>query len=75
MTKETAVKLMGEYAQVFREAGEQDTTLTEIDTRWPEDGSEKKAMRWLGFMQGALYTKGLFTLDDVKEHSRNGCVG
>ena len=34
------------------------------------DGSEKKAMRWLGYMQGILVAKSVFTLDDVKEHSR-----
>ena len=38
--------------------------------------AERKAMRWLGFMQGALYVlkklKGLgFTLDELKEHSKD----
>ena len=42
--------------------------------RWPEDGSERKAMRWLGYMQGVAVACGLFTLDEVKEHSRRGYV-
>lgn len=34
------------------------------------EGRIEKAMRWLGFMQGALWAEGLFTLDDLKRHSR-----
>ncbi len=35
-----------------------------------DEGRIEKAMRWLGFMQGALWGMGLFTLDELKEHSR-----
>jgi len=28
-----------------------------------------KAMRWLGFMQGTLWSLGIFTLNDLREHN------
>lgn len=42
--------------------------------RFPLDGSKEKAMRWLGYMQGVLVTSKVFTLAQVKEHSKNGRV-
>lgn len=35
-----------------------------------DDGRIDKAMRWLGFLQGVLWARGLFSLDDLKNHSR-----
>jgi len=72
MTKDVAINLIKEYAQEAKDVGITDTTLTEIDTRFPEDGSEGKAMRWLGFIQGALYSKGVYTLDDLRRHVKEG---
>lgn len=34
------------------------------------EGRTEKAMRWLGFVQGVLWTTGAFSLDDLKNHSR-----
>jgi hypothetical protein len=34
-----------------------------------EDRTEK-AMRWLGFLQGVLWARGFYSLDDLKNHSR-----
>jgi hypothetical protein len=34
------------------------------------DGRQEKAFRWLGFIQGVLFSEGIFTLDDLKNHSR-----
>lgn len=34
-----------------------------------EDRREK-AMRWLGFVQGALWQAGVFTIDELKNHNR-----
>lgn len=45
----------------------------EVQT-WGEDHREK-AHRWLGFVQGVLVARGLFSLGDVKEHSRTRQVG
>jgi hypothetical protein len=69
MTKDIALKLLAEYAAVFKEAGEDDKTITEIAQRFPEEGSEAKAMRWLGFMQGIVYDRKLCTLEQIKAHS------
>lgn len=33
-------------------------------------GRIDKSFRWLGFIQGVLWANGIFTLDDLKEHSR-----
>lgn len=30
----------------------------------------EKGMRWLGFIQGVLYSLDLFTLEELKDHSR-----
>jgi hypothetical protein len=32
--------------------------------------AREKAHRWLGFIQGVLWLSGVFTLDELKEHSR-----
>lgn len=83
MTKQEAVQLMRDYAAVLKEwwthpfTPASDThmilTLThiiEMPARFPEDGSEDKAMRWLGWIQGALCAFGIYTLEEVKEHVR-----
>ncbi len=33
-------------------------------------GRVEKAMRWLGFVQGVLVAKGLFTVEELKNHSK-----
>jgi len=35
-------------------------------------GRTEKAFRWLGFMQGVMWMQGIYTLDDLKNHSRPG---
>lgn len=78
MTREDAIDLIGQYCKMWdnkvsRKAYQlvQDPDMIGgLRSRWPEDGSERKAMRWLGFMQGALWTLGIYTLDELKEHSR-----
>jgi len=35
-----------------------------------EQGRKEKAFRWLGFMQGVLWTNGNFTLKELKDHNR-----
>lgn len=34
------------------------------------EGKIEKAFRWLGFIQGVLWSRGLYTLDQLKEHNR-----
>jgi len=33
-------------------------------------GRTQKAMRWLGFVQGALWAAGLFTISELKDHNK-----
>lgn len=33
-------------------------------------GRREKAMRWLGFIQGVFWAEGVYTLDELKEHSK-----
>jgi hypothetical protein len=33
-------------------------------------GRREKAMRWLGFIQGVIWSTGLFSLDQIKNHVR-----
>lgn len=34
------------------------------------EGRTEKVMRWLGFVQGCLWSHGIFTLAQLMEHSR-----
>lgn len=34
------------------------------------DGKREELMRWLGFLQGILWSEGIFTLDELKNHNR-----
>jgi len=71
MKRKTALKLIDDYSQELHMNGCVDETLVELDTRFPHDGKKEKAMRWLGFMQGAMYMMRLRTLDDLKNDSRD----
>jgi hypothetical protein len=35
-----------------------------------KDGRKEKANRWLGFVQGALWAKDIYTIEEMKEHNR-----
>lgn len=35
-----------------------------------EQNRTEKAFRWLGFLQGCLWTTGVFSLDELKGHNR-----
>lgn len=47
------------------------SSVSGMYVRFPKDGSEAKAMRWLGYAQGVLVAYGVFTLEQVKTHSKN----
>lgn len=81
MTRIDALGLLYQYCDYLKSqdvtphhlwTGQMDTlnNAQGMFNRFPLDGSEKKAMRWLGYMQGVLVMSGIFTLDQVKEHSR-----
>lgn len=48
--------------------------MTNEVQQWTRE-REGKAMRWLGFVQGVLVANGIFSLDDVKKHSRTRQIG
>lgn len=33
------------------------------------EGRREKAMRWYGFIQGALWAAGVYSVDELKQHS------
>lgn len=37
---------------------------------WQYHANREKVMRWLGFMQGAFWVKGIYTIDELKAHNR-----
>ena len=74
MTKDQALKMIEQYADEFALHGCRDSTIVELPLRFPEDGSVNKAMRWLGFIQGCAFALELFTLAELKEHSKRGSV-
>jgi hypothetical protein len=43
--------------------------LSEIRTQ-VEAHEVEKAMRWLGFVQGALWSYGWYGLDEIRDHNR-----
>lgn len=43
--------------------------LDEIDG-FCDEGEMGKAFRWLGFVQGALASMGIFTIEELKNHNR-----
>jgi len=67
MTRDTALRLLAEYEQHI-------PALDGMRARFPDDGSEAKAMRWLGYAQGIAVGCGAYSLDEVESHSRDGVV-
>jgi len=69
MNKSEALHLIKEYcaAAVRLSWGE---AITGLRSRFPDDGSENKAMRWLGFIQGVHFARGSYSLESLKDHSR-----
>ena len=41
--------------------------------RLVDAGSMEKAMRWLGFLQGVMWRRNLYTLNELKDHSTKLC--
>ena len=79
MSKEQALDLLGQYCNWLWGLGDRvdDPVLLdarEMYARFPKDGSEARAMRWLGYMQGVLVATREFTLEEVKEHTRRGIM-
>lgn len=65
-----ALRMIEEYEAEASQNPDCPDVLRGISSRFPTGGSEAKAMRWLGFCQGVCVERGLYTLDDVKDHSK-----
>ena len=74
MMKDDALFMIAQYCVAMKDRGCEDPIIIGLIDRFPADGSGAKAMRWLGFMQGALYAQGAYTLEDLKQHSLNRSV-
>ena len=44
-------------------------TIAEMEI-FLKEGRMDEVFRWLGFIQGCLWTAGLYTLEELKNHSR-----
>jgi hypothetical protein len=84
MTKQEALDLLGEYCGHIDAWDHRSWSLygdkvlydaIGMYGRFPSTGSTNKAMRWLGYLQGVLVAYGEFTLEDVKQHSKNRRLG
>jgi len=36
-----------------------------------DEGDLDKANRWLGFIQGVLWTRGFYSIEEMREHNRS----
>jgi len=43
--------------------------LDEVDS-FVREGRLEKAFRWLGFIQGALWSQNVYTIDEMRDHNR-----
>jgi hypothetical protein len=50
--------------------GETRTFLDRLAGDRDDRGDREKAMRWLGFIQGGLWSLGVSTIDEMKNHNR-----
>lgn len=84
MTKEKILKTLSFYKDFINKLiptydGPYDKNqLNHILTMLPkmevfiEEGRIEKTMRWLGFIQGILWSWGIFTLEELKLHNYEG---
>lgn len=70
MSSEQAESLIRNYQDVAKAKG-LPPIISEIYDRWKlvQSPSVSKAMRWLGFCQGYLVARDVYTLDEVKLHT------
>ena len=77
MTKDKAREVIKKYRKLFDTLRENDHSWEHLhwmtyqmeDMLFEEDNMEK-VMRWLGFLQGVLFCKGVYTIEQLKEHNR-----
>jgi hypothetical protein len=66
--------MIEQYAEVAR-LHRLPPEISEIDQRFRQLTLDKeRTARWVGFCQGYMLCAGLFSLEELKEHSRNASV-
>ena len=49
---------------------EMQATAADADSADEYIAAREKLMRWLGFVQGALWVKGIYGIDEMREHNK-----
>lgn len=79
MNKEQAYELMKRYRGLYGEylcvtSKEEDVLLytqNMVDRVVIEEFDDGKANRWLGFMQGLLFSEEIYSVEELKQHVRD----
>lgn len=76
MTNDKILEVIDRYAERLANAPYYHPELIHIRGMLPRmrtlviEGQRDKVMRWLGFVQGVLYSFGTYTIDQMREHNR-----
>lgn len=71
MTREQIIAVCEMYEEELQDIDDRHVhyVLTML-TRMKCFDDVEKAFRWLGFVQGVLWTKGIYTIDEMRDHNR-----
>ena len=75
MLNAKCIAILGEYAKDLERLKPSDQ-LRHLQTMIPkaigffQEGRREKGFRWLGFIQGVLWTQGVYTIEEMKNHNR-----
>lgn len=76
MTKEKALNILHKYEKFFSAVAPYDEKIEHCAAMLPKmltfinQYRMHKFYRWLGFIQGCLFSAGYFTIDELREHTR-----
>lgn len=76
MTNEKCLEVLLLYEEYLNNIGFTDGTTTHLKEMLPKmkvflgEGRRDKFFRWLGFVQGSLWTLGEFTLEELCNHNK-----
>lgn len=77
MTTEKIIEVLNLYKGVLSNVENKDEVISHCMTMidktksFVSEGRIGKAFRWLGFIQGCLYSKGIYSIEEMKAHNRN----
>jgi hypothetical protein len=67
MTFEKVIEVARRYREEAREGDHITYMVDQMETWGPE--KMEKACRWLGFIQGALWADGVYSIEELKRHN------